>query len=229
MISASPFRWLLGAVLARAVGCVAPTPRPPAVSVVRHAPQIRRDTFPPGRPPPHPNYFPALELGLCASAFPCFVQIKVEYPQLGSNTVEATVTSVAVTTQLNIQLWATEGREADVMPHEETHRAISEHYYRDAEAIARRLAQSLLGRKVVLSRREPNASLRDALEPLQQEFFTAYQQETHGRCEVAQKRFDEITDHGRDPIANDVAMQRAIADEQAEWTRFALPAGSVFK
>lgn len=218
MVSRFHSMWCgLLAVLLLLAGCVAPATKPPAVRVIYVPAYVTHQTFPPGRPPPHPSYYPNLELGLCGSAFPCFIEIGVEYPRLGWKTVEATVVSVSMTTKLMIDVWAMEGHEDRVLPHEETHRAISEHYYRDAEAIARRLAQPLIGRKIQLTLREKTESLHEELEPLQSEVLQAYQRETLGRCSYAQQRFDAITDHGRDPIANDVAMARAIAEEESHW------------
>ena len=37
------------------------------------------------------------------------------------------------------------------------------------------------------------------------------------RCDYAQDRFDTITDHGRELIANVAAMKKAISDEEAHW------------
>lgn len=198
-------------------GCVAPGPTKPAVTITRADPRVTYHTFAAGRPPPHPSYIPSLELGLCATRFPVYVEVGVEYPKFGYSTVEATVTSVSVLTQLNIEIWSAEGKEAHVLPHEETHRAISEHYYRDAETLARRFAQKLMGRKVAFSPRETRESLRDALEPLQREIVDAYLRETQKRCNFAQEQFDGITDHGRNTIANDVAMAQAIAAEENHW------------
>jgi hypothetical protein len=207
----------LAAVFLLLAGCAAPANKTPAVRVIRVPAYVTHQTFPPGRPPPHPSYFPDLELGLCGASFLGFTEIGVEYPKLGWKTVEATVVSVSMTTKLVIDVWAMEGHEAQVLPHEETHRAISEHYYRDAEAIVRRLAQPLLGRKIRLTLREKTASLHDELGPLQEELLEAYRRETAGRCSFAQERFDVITDHGREPIATEVAMARAIAEEEAHW------------
>lgn len=199
-------------------GCATPpATKEPAITVRAEPPLIEHHTFPPHRPPPHLTFLPAIEMGFCETEFGFYVQFGVEYPRWSHGTSVVTVTSIRMTTDLKLRLWSWEGFEASVLPHEETHRAISERYYRDAEATARRVAQAYLGRKIAVSGRITQPALEAALEPLQHDVYVAYRHETHDRCQFAQARFDEITDHGRAPVTNEEAMARAIADEETNW------------
>lgn len=173
-------------------------------------------TFPPHRPPPHLGREPLAELGFCETQYGCRPRVKYRYPRWGRGPFKATLVAVDLETTLTIDIWTMEGAGAKVLAHENTHRAISEHYYRDAGEIAERFAARLIGQQVALidrSEREVDAELQAMLaEPL-----AGFMRETHDRCRMAQQRFDDITDHGRAPIANAVAMRQALADEADHW------------
>ncbi len=206
------FLGIAGAVIA---ACSAPPVRPPAITVVRHPPVVAYDTFAPGRPPPHVSPFLQYERGLCRSSFGAITQICVEFPRLGRASVTGVVKSVHVVLRLDLQIWCMEGTGPEVLAHEEAHRAISEHYYRDAERVAHRLAAALIGRTVLLPGPDPAAAVADALRPLQESLLADYNREVEARCAWAQERFDAITEHGAAPIENAIAMARALADEAA--------------
>jgi hypothetical protein len=158
-------------------------------------------------------------LGFCSTRFAATVLMEVNYPRFGYETAGGVVTAVRATLGAEIQIWSTEGEEARVLPHEEAHRAISEHYYRAAEAVAQEIGRRFIGRKVALQGANIRDAMADGLRPLQEEFLNKYAQQVEDRCGFAQNRFDEITDHGRLDIANEVAMRRAIADEEATWAK----------
>lgn len=52
-----------------------------------------------------------------------------------------------------------------------------------------------------------------------QAILAGYHRDVEERCRFAQERFDVITGHGRDPVANPTAMAQAIAhaQEEAHW------------
>ena len=193
-------------------------PSKPPVTVVLLPVDISHHTHPPGRPPVGAAHLALFELGVCVTRFPISGIMQVEYPRFGYSSAGGVVASVSMTIGLSIEVWATEGREAEVLPHEETHRAISEHYFQEAEAIAHRLGRTFIGRKVVLPAMEIKAAVEEGLKPLQEELLARYEKEVKERCDFAQTRFDEITDNGRAVIGNKEAMTQAIAEEEAHWT-----------
>lgn len=210
-------RVLLALLTLAIAACGTPPAQPPAVVIVPQPPVVTYDTYPPGRPPPHVSPFLKYELGLCRSSFGAVSQLGVQFPRNGRSTDMGTISSARVVLRLELQIWCVEGSGPDVLAHEETHRAISEHYYRLAEPVAHRLASALIGQSVPLPGRDPAAGVDDALRPLQERLLADYNREVEARCAFAQERFDAITDHGRDPIDNATAMARALADEAAHW------------
>jgi hypothetical protein len=215
-----PTRALVGLLLTiLLVGCATEAPpKRPAVAVDRRPVQLEYRTFPPGRPPLHVGVPFTEEFGLCDTGFACQSQIGYQFPRFSSGPATAEINRVEITVSLHIIIWTAEGTKADVLAHEETHRAISEHYYADAERIARAAAQKLLRRKFTISSaKNHEAEAGDALRPLEGEMYADYMRETRERCQVAQERFDDIVDHGRNPVDNQVAMARALADEETKW------------
>ena len=192
------------------------------VAVLKQEPKISYHTHPPGRPPPQAAYLALFELGFCATRFGPTVLMEVNYPRFGYQAAGGVVTAVRATLTAEIQIWSTEGEEANVLPHEETHRAISEHYYQASAAVAQEIGRRFIGRKVALQGANIQDAVANALRPLQEEFLESYQREVMERCDFAQVRFDEITDNGRLEIANEIAQQRAIADEEANWAKQAV-------
>ena len=60
---------------------------------------------------------------------------------------------------------------------------------------------------------QAQAMLDEALDGLKNQLIADFMKEIGDRSEFAQDRFDTITNHGREPISNEEAMARAIADE----------------
>jgi hypothetical protein len=148
--------------------------------------------------------------------FLCEVQIHVTYPRFGFKIITATVDSVNVATHLSIDVWHQEDS-PNVIPHEETHREIAEYYYQLTVPVARHLAEKLIGRKFSVATKTKVADIQDTLRTMEEEFVANYHREVGERNGVAQEYFDDVTDHGRDLIANADAKARAIAQEEAAW------------
>lgn len=153
----------------------------------------------------------------CETIFGCDERIHYMMPRYAFTSVTATIDSVELDPKQQIIVWMPEDGRPEWLAHEETHRAIAEHYYASAEIVARRIAAQAVGRKVLIPGQNSKANAEEAIGAVEQELVTAYFRETRDRCEYAQARFDEVTDHGREPIGNGEAMTRALADENAHW------------
>jgi hypothetical protein len=185
---------LILAIALLAAGAAA-APEKGSIGIEKATPVRLEQRFKLGEQPEHLTYQLKDEAGLCEYQFGLQILLETEYPRLAFKSVTATIRGVKMRLTLETTLWVSREGGAKVQAHEEAHRAICEAFYREAEKIA----QAIAGRA----------------KKIQQGMLAEYAKAVHERCAFAQKRFDELTDHGRTDIANDVAMEKAMAEERA--------------
>lgn len=201
-----------------AVAAAAAAAGTPAVSVDLAPERLAYRTYPKGRPPsdiPHEAH-QAVQ-GYCDTEFAHECRVAYTRSRMPLANRTATITHVRIQSSLTVTIWTEEGSGADVMRHEEAHRAIARHYYALTEAAARELASGLVGRKVPAPREHAAEGEPGPLLDLQNSLLDQLISETSGRCTVAQDKFDRFT-YGMPPEVIDEAMQRAIAEESDEYT-----------
>lgn len=190
----------------------------PAVAKIKISPPtVLYKTFPAGRPPMHAKGVDKGEAGLCQTEIACQVGLEADTSRLNLGEAHATLHSVNFTVSVKITIWCQEGYTPAIRDHEETHRAISEHYYAKAHAVARGLADDALTRELPLTGQPKAEALDRALTQLQAQLLDDFMREVYQRSEFAQDRFDAITDHGRNGITNTDAMAQSIREEIAHW------------
>ena len=192
--------------------------KPVVVQIKVGAPKIEYQTFPVGHPPMHAKGL-AGEAGLCQTEIACQVGVEGEAPRISLGEARATLHTVSFTISVRITIWCQEGYTQMILDHEETHRAISEHYYAMAYKVAQRLADEAIARKLSLAGKPRAEALDRALKELQTRLLDEFMSETNQRCEFAQDRFDAITDHGRNAITNADAMAQALREEAEHWKK----------
>lgn len=191
----------------------------PAVAQIKvGAPKVDYQTFPVGRPPMHAKGL-AGEAGLCHTEISCKVGVEAEAPGIILADSHATLRSVTFDISAKITVWCQEGYTQSILDHEETHRAISEHYYAMAYKLARRLADEAIARKLPLTGKPKAQALDRALKLLQTQLLDDFMREINQRSEFAQDRFDAITDHGRNAVTNADAKAQAIREEAEHWKK----------
>lgn len=186
------------------------------VTVDVRSPNILRRTFDPENPPADMPPLQPPEVGQCVYEFACEMETRVVHPATTGGSRSARITATTLTTRLNVTLWIPAAGPTGVLEHEEGHRIIAEHYYRQAGEVARRLGHDALATPLIVSG-SGRPALEAALSDLQQRTIQSYLAETLDRCTVAQTRFDEITRHSRAPVPVDEAIARAIADETSAY------------
>ena len=120
------------------------------------------------------------------------------------------VDTVRITLHLRVTVWLPDGAVPKIVNHEEGHRSISEHYYKDAEAIARKEAEALVGRTVTGRGSTPESAGDNALQQAAEELGGRYLAQTDKPCSQAQDRYDQITAHGTNPVKEEKAIEDAI-------------------
>jgi hypothetical protein len=205
--------WILSSAFGEAADARVGVEKQPVVVVHRtYDPEHPTDNMPDLKPP---------EIGLCISEFGCEIKMSTSTPD--GRLADTKIESIHLATRLKITIWTRVLAAEREVTHEEAHRTISEAYYREADQVARRLAEEVVGRRLfrVLRKRDRAMarhadSVEAACDALQGQLLEEYLAQTHWRCAFAQECFDAITDHGRNEIGNEEAVARAIAEEAAQ-------------
>jgi len=187
---------------------------PEGVVIKISPPKITRRTFDPQNPPKEMPKLTPPEVGTCVYSFGCTTEVVLR----GVTGKFARLSGVEVSTRLSITLWTPEVGPPKILAHEEGHRAICEIYYRDADLIARELAERQIGRQIPVKIRDKDVAQAE-LRKIQDAIIAEFMRETANRCDHAQARYDAITQHSVDPIPESEAIGRSLAEEATEYAR----------
>ncbi|HEY7086565.1 MAG TPA: hypothetical protein VH518_00670 [Tepidisphaeraceae bacterium] len=120
------------------------------------------------------------------------------------------VDSVHMTVRLRITVWLPKDAPPKLVKHEEGHRELAEHFYKDAESIAREEAQKLIGQTVTGTGKNCEEAGDNALKHAAQELGQRYLARTDIPCSKAQEIYDQLTLHGTNAFAESKAIEEAI-------------------
>jgi hypothetical protein len=178
--------------------------------IVKHAATVTRRSFDPSAPPADMPPLVAPETAECDTNYISDASVSGRSRRLDATHVEVTVTGLKVTLELKINIWLPEGATQQVIEHEEGHQQISEHYYRDADKVAEKVAAEHIGETVSVSGSDLDSEINTALQKIGAEVATEYNRRLNPNA--AQQRYDDITDHSRYDIAASDAVVRALKE-----------------
>jgi hypothetical protein len=95
--------------------------------------------------------------------------------------------------------------------HEEGHRAIGEHYYESSASIVEEIGRRLIGETFDGLGLDQEAAQQDAFNKVVADLERAYMARVRIPSAAANELFDEITNHGLNPIGEAEAVRLAIA------------------
>ena len=182
------------------------------VTIKHNPPKVKTRVFNPEKPPAEMPRLNRDEAAVTESKFACGVQVEVQVSQQGNAKPVMKVTGVKADLTLEIVIWLPNNVTNKIRRHEDGHREISEHYYKDAEAIARKFASSYIGKQLDIKstdRKETQA----AIHKVANEFCGHYLGATEVPGEKAQLKYDDLTDHGRNNVPEKEAIQRSLAEK----------------
>ena len=163
-------------------------------------------TFDPSAPPADMPPLAAWEEAECDSNFVSNANVRGRTEMVDGTHGVVAVTDVKVTLQLAINIWVAEGAAKRVIEHEQGHRQISEHYYETADKVAEQIAATYLNKQISATGRDLNAEVNNLLQQMGAEITAEYSRRLNPN--LAQNRYDDMTDHGR----NDVGAAEAVAE-----------------
>jgi len=186
--------------------------KPPSTAggttIIKQPANFTNRMFDPSQPPSEMPPLTSGENAECESEFSSNASIGGQRRQKDATHATVTVTQIKMTLQLNITIWTPVGVSQHVMEHEEGHRQISEYYYQTADKLAERIAGSYIGKQVEITGTDLNAESNNALQQMAAEITEEYGRELNS--EPTQLLYDTITDHSRNGVAVQDAVDHAI-------------------
>jgi hypothetical protein len=189
----------------------------PQVEIVKMPPQISTRYFDPKHPPSDRPPLTGPEEAVYAGDFLSDASVGGQVLQTDGTRAKATINRIKVTLQLNITIWLPNNPQQRIVEHAEGHRQILEHYYRNAEVIARRVAEPYLGKTIDLGGADLRNALSAAIDKISEDITNEYKRQM--AVETTQDRYDTITDHGRNNIPVPDAVAQALKDTDPEPAR----------
>jgi hypothetical protein len=182
-----------------------------AVRVKREEPIIERTEFDPRRPPRDMPPLTPPESGVCKTTFELAASVSYSAERLTRSSARIYVDELDIVTRLRFDIFTVKGGPPKLRAHEEAHRSIGEHYYKNAARIAEDIGRRLIGATFDGSGADEEAAQRDGFEKVVAEIERAYMARVRIPSAAANERFDEITNHGLNPIDEADAIKQALA------------------
>lgn len=178
-----------------------------AVRVTREEPIVERIEFDPRRPPADMPPLTPPEAGVCKTTFELSASVRYSAERLTSTTARIYVEGLDIVTRLRFDIFTVQDGPPKLRAHEEAHREIGEHFYRNAAQIAEDIGRRLIGATFDGSGRDEEAAQRDGFQRVVAAIESAYMARVRIPSAAANERFDELTNHG----SNSVDEAEAIA------------------
>jgi hypothetical protein len=183
-----------------------------ALVINKEPPAFAQRSFDPAAPPEDMPPLGEGEEAECDSNYVSNASLGGELKRLDSANAIVTVTSVKFTLQLKINIWVPLNASQHVIEHEQGHRQISEHYYQDADHVARKIAESYLGRTVSINGNDLDAEFAKTLRRLSANITADYNDKLAPG--PTQQRYDDLTDHSRNDVSASDAVVQALRETQ---------------
>jgi hypothetical protein len=189
-----------------------PAKQAPSLTIVKQPVTFAMHTFDPSAPPADMPALAAWEQAECDSNFVSDANVMARTEILDATHAVAVVTGLKVTLQLTINIWVPQGAAEHVVDHEQGHRQIAEHYYETADKVAEQIAAAYLGKQVSVSGADLNLEINKSLQQMGAEITAEYSKKLN--LDLAQNRYDDITDHSRSEVSATEAVAQVLRDVQ---------------
>jgi hypothetical protein len=189
-------------------------PQEAAVLINKEPVAFASRTFDPGAPPTEMPPLPAGEIAECDSNFLSKASVRGQPRKTDATHATVTIKQVMVTLQLRINIWLPVGATQVLAEHEDGHRQISEFYYQTADQLAKRIAESYVGRRLEISGANLDEETAKTLFQVATEIANEYNKELNPNA--TQLLYDDITDHSRNGVVAKDAVEHAFKNAAIE-------------
>jgi len=183
-------------------------------TIVKQPANVVSRTFDPANPPPDMPPLNPGENAECVSDFTANANVAGQTRRTDTTHGAVTITRINMTLLLNITIWVPTGVTQRVIDHEDGHRQISEYYYQTADQLAQRIAANYMGKQIEIAGTDLNAESLKALQQMANEMSEEYERQLN--TNPTQLLYDSITDHSRNDVAPQDAVDHAIKNISME-------------
>jgi hypothetical protein len=184
-----------------------------AVAVTVEQPTVTHVDFDPRKPPDDMPSGGADGGALCHTVFEIESRIASSIEMLTPTTVRAYPADFEIVTRLKVTIYTPRTAPDQLRAHEEGHRTIAEHYYRNAATAARDAAASVQSRSFEADGVDRAAAEQAVGALMRAALRDAFMQQTQVRSAHANARYDAITRHGLEPLEATDAVVAALAQD----------------
>jgi hypothetical protein len=188
---------------------------PPGVNIHKAAPTVAQRTFDPKHPPRDIPVMVPGEAGLTHYEYTTDIAVAGDTDVLGPGSVNVTIDTADINLSLPITVWLENNAPQTMVQHENGHVAISEYYYANIDVYARRAGQAVMGKTFSGAGKDKQSAEDDATNKAIQQITKAILDQTRVRAVAGNDRYDQITNHGRNPGSQaDAATQAENQDPE---------------
>jgi hypothetical protein len=203
------FGAVAGAVVVPRVALGQPSP----VRVMRKEPVVTRTEFDPRRPPANMPKLTPPEAGVCNTEFALEIGVGYSMEAVSATILKVFVDELDLVTALKLSIFTQKGSPNKLRAHEDGHRAIGEYYYKSSVKIAESVGKAMIGKEFAGSGANKAAAEQDGYQKINDAIEEAYMARTRLRALAANNRFDDITQHGLNAVAEADAIAMAVASD----------------
>ncbi len=182
------------------------------VTVNKAEPVVSTRLFDPADKPAEMPPLNKGEAALCAynvSAAASAAAVTTESADGRSCTVE--LTELTINLSCDIVMWLPNDHTAKIKAHENAHNLISQRVYADSDKIARALAKSAAAKPIKPARGDCKESADRAIAQVIGQITQQWIDTVGGKAGAVNQAFDDLTDHGRNKLPEDKAIEQAFA------------------
>jgi hypothetical protein len=192
----------------------------PAPTILKQPARVSVRPFDPANPPADmPPLGSNGEIAQCVSDFSAQANVGGQAERTDSTHALITINQVTMTLQLDITIWVPAGVSQRVMEHEQGHEQISEYYYRTADKLAAQIASSYMGKEIAVSGSNLSGEFHKVLRDAGGEITAEYNKQLNPN--PTQLLYDGITDHARNEVAVQEAVDHALKNVSVEYNQSA--------
>jgi hypothetical protein len=206
----SVFRLVSTACAAALWSPLNPAAQASPVRVRREPSVVRRTTFDPRHPPRDMPPLTPPESGVCKTTFELAASVSYSAERLSRTAARVYVDELDIVTRLTFDIYTIANAPSKLIAHEEAHRAIGEHFYKDAAKIAEEIGRRLIGTTFDGTGATEEAAQQSGFDKVVASIERDYMARVRIPSAAANERFDELTNHGLNPIAETEAIALAL-------------------
>jgi hypothetical protein len=183
----------------------------PKVTINKAPPNVRTRYFDPANRPADMPPLTGDEAALCSYNLGAAASVAYNLRESSDHSVcEAEYTDMTVNLTCDITIWLPNNWTKKLQAHEEGHRRITERAYANSDELARKLAQEAMTRPLKIDRGNCQASADKAANEAAQAVCKQWIDTIANRAGKVNAEFDRITDHARNKIDEDEAIEQAF-------------------